>query len=118
MIMTWINVKTVQQSKFLFQKKLCYGCYMPVSTDHNLRTCKQRRVCDTCGEKHPTGLHGYKDSRKKKDALGGNSQKSDSTLTCPTSKMKSNVVSNSKKEFRTQIVAVRQPSLTQTWPES
>ena len=56
--------------------------------------------------------------RKKKDALGGNSQKSDSTLTCPTSKMKSNVVSNSKKEFRTQIVAVRQPSLAQTWPGS
>ena len=39
---------------------------MPESTDYNLRSCKQRRVCDTCGEKHPTGLHGYKDSKKKK----------------------------------------------------
>ena len=66
MTITWITVKTVQQSKFLFQKKLYYGCHMPVSTDYNLRSCKQRRVCDTCGEKHPTGLHGYKDSKKKK----------------------------------------------------
>ena len=69
-------------------------------------------MCDTCGGKHPTGLHGYKGSKKNKDAVGSNSQKSDSTLACATTKMKSKVVSmcvvpmkvtcsNSKKEFRT-----------------
>ena len=104
-----------ERSKFLFQKKLCYGCYMPISTDHNSRSCKQRRVCDTCGEKHPTGLHGYKGSKKNKDADGGNSQKSDSTLACATTKLKSKVVSmcvapvkvkcsNLKKEFRTHAM--------------
>ena len=85
---------------------------MPISTDHNSWSCKQRRVCDTCGEKHPTGLHGYKGSKKNKDADGGNSQKSDNTLARATTRLKSKVVSmcvvpvkvkcsNSKKEFRT-----------------
>ena len=104
-----------ERSKFLFQKKLFYGCYMPISTDHNSWSCKQRRVCDTCGEKHPTGLHGYKGSKKKKDADGGNSQKSDSTLAYATTKLKSKFVSmcvapvkvkcsNSKKESRTHAM--------------
>ena len=82
-----------ERSKLLFQKKLCYGCYIPISTDYNLRSCKQRRVCDTFDEKHPTSLHGYKGSKKSKDADGGNSQKSDSTLACAITKMKSKVVS-------------------------
>ena len=84
---------------------------MPISTDHNSRSCKQRRVCDTCGEKHPTGLHGYKGSKKNKDADGGNSQKSDSTLACATTNLKSMCVvpvkvkcSNAKKEFRTHAM--------------
>ena len=98
-----------ERSKIVFKKKLCYGCYIPISTYHNSRSCKQRKVCDTCDEKHQTG---YKDSKKNKDAAGGNSQKSDSTLACATTKLKSKVVSmsvvavkvkcsNSKKEFRT-----------------
>ena len=37
-----------ERSKFLFQKNLCYACYMPISTDHNSRGCKQRRMYDTC----------------------------------------------------------------------
>ena len=52
---------------------------------------------------------------RKKDADGGNSQKSDSTLACATTKLKSKVVrmcvvlvkvkcSNSKKEFRTHAI--------------
>ena len=88
---------------------------MPISTDHNSRRCKQKRVCDTCGEKHPTGLHGYKGGKKNKDADGGNSQKSYSNLACATTKLKSKVVnmcvvpvkakcSNSKREFRTHAM--------------
>ena len=72
-------------------------------------------MCDTCGEKHPTGLHGYKGSKRNKDVDGGNSQKSDSTLGCETTKLKSKVVGmcvvpvkekcrNSKKEFRTHAM--------------
>ena len=32
------------KSKFLAKNKLCYGCYMSISFDHNARSCKQRRV--------------------------------------------------------------------------
>ena len=77
-----------ERSKFLFQKKLCYWCYMPKSTDQNSRSSKQRRVSDTCGEKHKADLHGYKGSKKKKDANGCNWQKSDSTLACAKTKLK------------------------------
>ena len=31
-----------------------------------------KEECHTCGEKHPTGLHGCKNSKKSKDADGGN----------------------------------------------
>ena len=48
-------------------------------------------MCDTCGEKYPTGFHGYKGSKKNKVAVGGNSQMSDRTLACGTTKMKSKV---------------------------
>ena len=43
----YVNKSVEKRSKFLFQKKLCYGCYMPISTDHNSRSCKEGRVCDT-----------------------------------------------------------------------
>ena len=104
---------------------------MPISTGHNSWCCKQKRVCDTYGKKHPAGLHGYKGSKKNKDADGDNSQKSDSTLACATTKMKSKVASmcvvpvkakcsNSKKEFRTHAMldCCSQLLLTQTWPGS
>ena len=91
-------------------KEVCYIC----QNNHDLDKC-QRRVCGTCDEKHPTGLHGYKVSKKNKDSDVGSSQKSDSTLACATSKLKSKVVSmcvvpvkvkcsNSKKEFRTHAM--------------
>ena len=100
-----------ERSKFLFQKKFCYECYMPISTDYNSRGWKQGRVFDTYGEKHPAGLYGCKGSKKSKDTDGGNSQKSNSTLECAATKMKSKLVSmsvvplrvkcsNWKKEFR------------------
>ena len=82
-----------ERSKFLFQKKFRYGCYMPISTDHNSLSCKHRRVCGTCGEKHSAGLHDYKNSKKNNNAVCGTSQKSDSTLACAATKMKSKVVS-------------------------
>ena len=88
---------------------------MSISTDHNSRSCKQRRVCDACGAKHPTGLHGYKGSKINKEVDGGNSQKSNSNLACATAKLKSKVVSmcvvpvkvknsNVKKEIRTHAM--------------
>ena len=35
------NGQTVEErSKTLARKKLCYGCYTPITADHNARTCK------------------------------------------------------------------------------
>ena len=48
-----------ERSKMLRRKRLCYGCYFPVSAEHTAKTCKKRRVCRICAMKHPTGLHGY-----------------------------------------------------------
>ena len=88
----FIKKSIKDRSKFLAKNKLCYGCYMPISSDHNARSCKQRRVCTICKEKHPTGLHGYKHPRKSK--LGDNSTNSnENSMTCATTKMESRVVS-------------------------
>ena len=81
------------RSKFLFQKKLCYGCYTPISSEHNARICKKRRVCDICSERHPNGLHGYKTSKKNRTSDGNDYGKNNGSLACATTKMKSNVVS-------------------------
>ena len=36
------KMKSVEErSKFLFQKKLRYGCYTPISSEHKARICKQ-----------------------------------------------------------------------------
>ena len=59
------NGQTVEErSKTLARKKLCYGCYTPITADHNARTCKTRRTCKICNQKHPTGLHGYISKKK------------------------------------------------------
>ena len=81
------------RGKFLVKSKLCYGCYVPISSHHNVRSCKQRRVCTICTEKHPAGSHGYNHPRKSK--LGDDSNKSnENSMTCATAEMKkSRVVS-------------------------
>ena len=64
-----------------------------MSSEHNAQICKQRRVCDICGEKHPIGLHGYKANKKNRTGNGNDSGKNNGSLACATTKMKSNVVS-------------------------
>ena len=74
------------RNKFLAKKKLCCGCYRPISSNHNARRCKQRRVCTVCKEKHPTGLHEYKHPRKGKlEDYSTNSN--ESSMTYATTKM-------------------------------
>ena len=55
---------------------LGYGCYKPISVSHNARTCNDRRICQICKKKHPTGLHGYTPKQK---AGNDNSSASDRT---------------------------------------
>ena len=59
------NGQTVEErSKRLAIKKLCYGCYTPITANHNVKTCKTRTTCKICNQKHPTGLHGYISKKK------------------------------------------------------
>ena len=62
--------KDVQErSKFVGQQKLCYGCYLPISPDHNARSCNQRKVCKICSKRHPTSLHGFRFRPKEPDSI-------------------------------------------------
>ena len=80
------------RSKLLAKNKLCYGCYVRISSDHNTRSCKQRRVCTICKEKHPTGFHGYKHLRKRK-LEDNRTNSNENSMTCAATKMKSRVMS-------------------------
>ena len=56
-----------ERSRFLRENRLCYGCYQPMSENHNARSCTQRRTCSICKKNHPTSLHGFK--VKKDDSI-------------------------------------------------
>ena len=53
------NMSVNERSKLSRRKRLCYGCYLPVSSEHTANTFKKRRVCKIFAMKHPTGLYGY-----------------------------------------------------------
>ena len=48
-----------ERTKLLANKKLCYGCFQPMTSNHNAKTCKQRLLCRICKEYHLTGMCGY-----------------------------------------------------------
>ena len=52
--------KTLKEKiKLLANKKPCYGCYQPLTSNHNAKTCKQRLLCRICKEYIPTRMHNY-----------------------------------------------------------
>ena len=52
--------KTLKERiKLLANKKLCYGCYQPITSNQNAKTCKERLPCRTCKECLPIGMYGY-----------------------------------------------------------
>ena len=59
MIWHWRNEVNLRKKKF------CYGCYSPMTSEHNAKSCKKRWKCQICNLDYPTGLHGY--IHKKKD---------------------------------------------------
>ena len=47
-----------ERRSYLFAQKICFYCYETfVSTDHGYNKCKNRRLCKTCKEPHPTAMH-------------------------------------------------------------
>ena len=63
----YMKKSTEERSKFLAQKKLCYGCYKPILMSHNAKTRSDRQICQICKKKHPTGLHGHTPKQKAGD---------------------------------------------------
>ena len=49
-----------ERSSLLFEHKLRYGCFSPISANHNARNCKERKECKFFRKKRPTSLHGSK----------------------------------------------------------
>ena len=74
----YLDLQVNERSKILFKNKLCYGCYKPISTTHNARTCEERRTCKVCSGKHPTGLHGYEVKKKFRGSKADGGDKQDS----------------------------------------
>ena len=63
-----IQKKTVEErNKIVSEMKLCFGCLKPISKQHVFRSCKRRLVCETCGNQHPTILHGFSVKQGGKD---------------------------------------------------
>ena len=61
------KIPVEERSKFIGQRRLCYGCYSPISFTHNAKTCTNRRICKVCTKKHPTSLHGFQLKPKRKE---------------------------------------------------
>ena len=47
--------------------KLCFGCYQPMTENHNAKRCKQQLVYRLCFELHPTGMHDYMKRKTNED---------------------------------------------------
>eukprot|EP00794_Sanderia_malayensis_P019358 gene19358-21278_t len=62
----YLKLDVKERSKFLYENKLCYACYKPTSPTHVSKSCRQQRTCNICTESHPTGLHGFKFTKRSK----------------------------------------------------
>eukprot|EP00794_Sanderia_malayensis_P004020 gene4020-4569_t len=60
----YLKLDVKERSKFLYENKLCYACYKPTSPTHVSKSCRQRRMCNICTGSHPTGLHGFKFTKR------------------------------------------------------
>ena len=85
-----------ERTKILAKGKLYFGCYQPMTENHNAKSCKQRLVCRLCFELHPTGMHDYMKKKTNEDL--GNAQLRESgtdTVKCASlnRKLKAEVIS-------------------------
>ena len=49
----YLKTPVEERSKFLAQKKLCYGCYDQINANHKARNCTKRRRCKNMSEESP-----------------------------------------------------------------
>ena len=47
--------KSIEDKRaFIMEKRMCFGCY---GFNHTSKGCLQKRICKTCGKRHPTAFH-------------------------------------------------------------
>ena len=63
-----------KRCRFLFEQKLCYGSFSPISASHNATNCKKRKECKVCKKRHPTSLYDCK-TEKNKEKLKSRAEK-------------------------------------------
>ena len=56
-----------ERTKILAKGNLGFGCYQPVTENHNVNSCKQQLVCRLCFELHPTAMHDYMKKKTNED---------------------------------------------------
>ena len=83
-----------ERSRLLFEQKLCYDCFSPISASHNVRNCKNRKEWKVCKKRHSTSLHGYK-TDKPKEKLEKSREENDNEqkdFHCATVDMSSEII--------------------------
>jgi len=90
---TFMDQSVEDRSKLLGKKRLCYGCYLPISMNHNARTCKNRKICKICKSKHPTGLHGFTPKKKIENLTSGENDDKMPKVKCNSTSMVANNIS-------------------------
>ena len=63
----FIEKSPKERIKILTKGKLCFGCYQPMTENHNANSCKQQLVYRLCFELHPTGMHEYMKRKTNED---------------------------------------------------
>ena len=56
-----------ERTKIRAKGKLYFGCYQPMTENHNAKSCKQQLLCRLCFELHPTGMHDYMKKKTNED---------------------------------------------------
>ena len=99
-----MEVTIKERIKFLANKKYCYGCFQPMASSHNAKTCTRRLTCSSWKGNHPTHLHEYipKVMKDKSDGSQDNGDSGniksnyatlDNDVKCATAKSGSTVIS-------------------------
>ena len=72
-----------ERTKILAKGKACFGCYQPITENHNAKSCKRRLVCRLCFELHTTVMDYYMKRKINEDHDNAQYRKSETdTVKC------------------------------------
>ena len=65
----YLYLAVEDRRKFLMANHLCFGCYGHTSRNHDVRSCRRRGRCRTCGKLHRTGVHGFRSAQQSRQEV-------------------------------------------------